>query len=34
VSDRVKNRLGDKRFGQKNIDEKSLKNNDLRMSSI
>jgi 23S rRNA (adenine2503-C2)-methyltransferase len=34
VSDRVKNRLGDKRFGQKNIDEKSLENNDMRMSSI
>ena len=34
VSDRVKNRLGDKRFGQKNIDEKSVENNDMRMSSI
>jgi len=34
VSDRVKNRLGDKRIGQKNIDEKSVENKDMRMSSI
>jgi 23S rRNA (adenine2503-C2)-methyltransferase len=34
VSDRVKNRLGEKRFGQKSIDEKSVKNKELRVSSI
>ena len=34
VSDRVKNRLGDKRFGQKNIDEKSAEITDKRVSSI
>lgn len=34
VSDRVKNRLGDKRIGQKNIDESSVENNEMRMSSI
>jgi len=34
VSDRVKNRLGDKRFGQKSIDEKSAAITDKRVSSI
>ncbi len=34
VSDRVKNRLGDKRFGQKNIDDKSGASKTIRVSSI
>jgi 23S rRNA (adenine2503-C2)-methyltransferase len=34
VSDRVKNRLGDKRFGPKSNDEKPLENKDIRVSSI
>ena len=34
VCDRVKNRLGDKRFGQKNIDDKSGASKTIRVSSI
>ena len=34
VSDRVKNRLGDKRFEKKSIDGKTLGNKDIRVSSI
>jgi 23S rRNA (adenine2503-C2)-methyltransferase len=34
VSDRVKNRLGDKRFGQKSVDEKSVAVENIRVSSI
>jgi 23S rRNA (adenine2503-C2)-methyltransferase len=34
VSDRVKNRLGEKRFGQKSIDDKSVKDKESRVSSI
>jgi len=34
VSDRVKNRLGDKRVGPRSIDEKSFDNKESRVSSI
>ena len=34
VSDRVKNRLGDKRFGPRSIDEKITDNKENRVSSI
>ncbi len=34
VSDRVKNRLGDKRFGSKSNDDKPFENKDIRVSSI
>ena len=34
VSDRVKNRLGEKRFGSKSATEETNKNKDMRMSSI
>jgi 23S rRNA (adenine2503-C2)-methyltransferase len=34
VSDRVKKKLGDKRFGSKSDGEKAIKNKGIRMSSV